>query len=284
MKTILCATDFSENATQAARFGYELARHLNAKVVLCTAITIPIVVPQTGLELWPMEERVVITDDSELDLKRLKNDLERGSYAHTYQPKMECLCKVGALNEVISSINDQQKIDLVVMGTHEGGAFSRLLMGDHSRDLINDGGIPVLLVPKGNSVKNIKKIAFASELKHLGKDLDAIYQLISLARPLHAEILLVHIQNKNEEVAAHEKAFAAFTTELSNKSDYPLIYHRILKNKSVDEGLNWLCTNGQVDMLAMVHGKHHLLSKLLNKSHTMKMASHTQVPLLVFPA
>ncbi|MEO5911545.1 MAG: universal stress protein [Pelobium sp.] len=284
MKTILLATDFSKNATHAAQYGYELARHLNSKVLLCTAFTIPIVAPQTGMEVLTVEKQEAITDDSELNLKKLKNDLERGSYIHSYQPKMECLSKIGALNEVISSIHDQQKIDLVVMGTHKGGTFSRLLLGDHSRDLINQGITPVLLVPQGKTVKDIKKIAFTTELKHLEKDLDAIYQLVRLARPLHAEILLVHIQKEDEELPENEKALATFTTELSNKSNYPLIYYRILKIKSVDEGLNWLCTNGQVDMLVMVHGKHHLLSKLLNKSHTLKMANHTQVPLLVFPA
>lgn len=283
MKTILLATDFSENAKHAAFFGYELARHLNAKVVISTAVSMPIVVPQTGMEIWPMEQQIVVTEHSELDLKRLKNDLENSSYEHSYKPKIECFCKVGQLNEVISSINDQQKIDLVVMGTHKGGAFTRLLSGDHSRDLINNGGIPTLLVPKGNSLKNIKKIAFASELKDIEKDLESIYQIINMARPIHAEILLVHIQKGNEEAPENEKALKEFTTELSNKSNYPLIYYRILKNKSVDEGLNWLCSNGQVDMLAMVHGKHHLLAKILNKSHTIKMAEHIKVPLLVFP-
>jgi nucleotide-binding universal stress UspA family protein len=283
MKTILLATDFSENAKHAAFFGYDLAKHLNAKVAIATAIAVPIVVPQTGMELWPMEQQIVVTEHSELDLKRLKNDLENGSYEHSYKPKVECLCKVGPLNDVISDINDQQKIDLVVMGTHKGGAFTRLLSGDHSREFINNGGIPMLLVPKGNSLKSIKKIAFATELKHLENDLESIYQIINIARPLHAEILLVHIQKGDEEVPENEKAFKEFTTELSNKSNYPLIYYKILKNKSVDEGLNWLCANGKVDMLAMVHGKHHLISKLLNKSHTIKMAEHIKLPLLIFP-
>jgi hypothetical protein len=44
-----------------------------------------------------------------------------------------------------------------------------------------------------------------------------------------------------------------------------------------------VCPNSKVDMQAMVHGKHHLISKLLNKSHTIKMAEHIKLPLMIFP-
>jgi nucleotide-binding universal stress UspA family protein len=229
MKTILLATDFSENANHAAFFGYDLAKHLHAKVAIATAIAVPIVVPESRMELRPIGQQITVIEHYELDLKRLKNDLKNGSYEHSYKPKVESLCKVGPLNDVISDINDQQKIDLVVMGTDKGGAFTRLLSGHHSREFINNWGIPMLLVPKSNSLKSIKKIAFATELKHLENDLESIYQIIDTARPLHAEILMVHTQKCDEEVPENEKAFKEFTAELSNKSIYPLIYYKILE-------------------------------------------------------
>lgn len=283
METLVLTTDFSENSKQAARFGYELARHLNAKVLLLNALTIPIILPQLGLEIWPEEDLISLTNECETRLKRLKSDLENGAYEHTYKPKVQCICKVGLFTDVVSSLKKEHKVDLLVLGAHDGGVLSRLLIGDHTRELINRTEKPALIVPKGSVLKKIEKIAFAAEMKHLDKDFDTVCQLINLARPLHAAVLIAHILKDGEDVTHHEKALKEFISNLSNKANYPLIYYRIIRSTTVEEGLNWLCINGQVDMLAMVHGKYRFFETLYRKSHTVRMANRIEIPLLVFP-
>lgn len=283
METLLLATDFSENSRQAARFGYELARHLNAKVLLLNAIAIPVVTSQPGLEIWPLEDWSSLTNECETRLKRLKSDLENETYEHSYRPKVQCICKVGLFGDVVNNLHEEQKIDLMVLGAHEGGMLSRLLIGDHTKELINGTEKPALIVPKGSQLKKVKKIAFATELKHLDKDFDKVCQLIRIARPLHAEVLITHVLKDSDDVALHEKALKEFVLHLSGKANYALIYYRTVRSASVGEGLNWLCENGQVDMLAMVHGKHRFLDTFFKNSHTVTMANRIQIPLLVFP-
>jgi nucleotide-binding universal stress UspA family protein len=51
----------------------------------------------------------------------------------------------------------------------------------------------------------------------------------------------------------------------------------------VDDGLEWLAEHGLVDMLAIVHRHFNIIDRLFVSSHTKHIASHSQLPLLVFP-
>ena len=45
MKTVVIATDFSDNAKHAAEYGYALATQFKADIVLCNAFIVPAEVP-----------------------------------------------------------------------------------------------------------------------------------------------------------------------------------------------------------------------------------------------
>jgi len=114
--------------------------------------------------------------------------------------------------------------------------------------------------------------------------LDHIYALVPLARAFNAEILLTHVYDEADTDQIFQKQIKPFLAELADKANYPHIYYRIVKNNKTEAGLNWLCLHGQVDMLAMVHRPHNFFDGLINGSHTKKMASQINVPLLVYPA
>ena len=110
------------------------------------------------------------------------------------------------------------------------------------------------------------------------------YSLIPLAKLLNAEILVIHIQDEKKQSATFKKWLDEFLIEISNKANYPGIYYRIVKKINTEYGLDWLCENGQVDMLAMLHRPKGFLANLVSGSHTQKMANHIKIPLLVIPA
>jgi nucleotide-binding universal stress UspA family protein len=284
MKTILIPTDFSENANHAAEYGYHLARQIKADVILCNAMIIPAEVPQAGVMIWPMEEYNVLMEDSRQELKHLKKHLEKTGEDEGLKPEINCIHEAGIVGDVINSVISQNKIDLVVIGTHGSKGISQFILGDHSHDMINSTGKPLLIVPPGADFKPIKKIAFATDLAQLDNNLKAIYALISLAKMLNAEILLTHVFNEKSNSSKLQKWFTDLLTELSNNADYPYIYYRQIKNSNPEAGLDWLCEHGQIDMLAMLHRPHGFFDNIMKGSHTQKMASHIGIPLLVFPA
>ncbi len=283
MKTFLVASDFSSNARNAAIFAYQLAKPMKADIILCNAVVVTSEVPIASAMVWSVEECENLIDSSLHELKQLKSSLELGDTSKTFKPAITCINDSGTLSDIIEEVVKSQKIALTIIGTHGSSGLNQFILGNHSRELINHTRIPLLIVPAETKTNHIRKIAFAADFKKPERDLTSIYALIEFARPLEAEILLTYVCDTDFESPEFQHWIQEFMTELSNKANYPHIYYRIIRNKQVILGLDWLCLHGQVDMLAMVHRSKTFMENLFRGSNTQKMAQHIPVPLLVFP-
>jgi nucleotide-binding universal stress UspA family protein len=56
------------------------------------------------------------------------------------------LWKVGHAGECISTLADQEKFDMVVMGSHGHGSLVKLVMGSVATEVLAHCKVPVLLV------------------------------------------------------------------------------------------------------------------------------------------
>ncbi|WP_183578057.1 universal stress protein [Mucilaginibacter sp. X5P1] len=278
MKKFLFPTDFSANAKHALNYGYSLAKQVKANMIICNAIIEPAEIPQAGLVSWPMEESDLLQDDSNSELKRLKEQMENKEETISFNPSITCISEAGTVTDMINRVGYQNDVGLVIIGTHGSSGLSTLLLGDHSREIIDEINKPLLLVPPVAKIKPVKKIAFATDFKDPVKDMEGIHILITLARPLNAEILITNIFDEDEHAADW------LINELANKANYPHIYYRMVKAYHPVSGLDWLCEHGDIDMLAMVHRSHNFIDSLFRGSQTQKMANHIAIPLLVFPA
>jgi len=54
--------------------------------------------------------------------------------------------EVGPPGEVIARIAEEDKYDLIIMGTHGHGALGRLVMGSVSTQVLANCGVPVMLI------------------------------------------------------------------------------------------------------------------------------------------
>lgn len=283
MKNVLIATDFSPQASHAAEYGYSLAKQLRANILLCNALIVPAEIPHAGLVIWPMEEEDDLQEDSTAELQRLKAHLELNDHTDKFRPAITYINDVGTVPDVINAqVTD--KTNLIVMSTHCGNLLGTLLVGDHTKGMIDSTPQLLLLVPPAAQLKPVKKIAFATDFKNLDENVEAIYQLIPMAKMLNAEILITHVHHHNEQSPALLEWLKEFLVELSNCAGYANIYYRIIENTNTEEGLDWLCAHGDIDMLAMLHGKYDFIDRILHSSHTQKMADHIQIPLLVIPS
>ena len=283
MKDVLIATDFSENARHAARYGYKLAKQLKVNVVLCNAFVVPAEILQAGAIVWPQYEYDDLIKDYRHSLNELKGQLATEDTEGQYHPTIHCISEVGTVQSVLTQHALSKNIGLTIMGTHGSSGLSTLLLGNHSRTMVEQAAVPLLLVPYCAAIGIPKKVAFATDFSDLDKDLAAIYSLIPMLKVLNAELLITHVHDSKQQTHRLKKFVDSFLVDISNKADYPNIYYRIVRNRTPELGLDWLCEHGQVDMLAMVHRKHSLLSTIITGSHTQKMAVHTHVPLLVLP-
>jgi nucleotide-binding universal stress UspA family protein len=277
------ATDFSANAKHAVDYGYKLAEQMQANMVLCNAFIVPAEVPDAGFVSWPMYEYEEMLKDSEDELKALRTRLEEENEDAIFKPAIHCANDVGTLPDVINEIVEQKNVLLSVMATHGGNTLSDLLIGNHSRRMIDETTIPLLLVPCNAEIRAVKKVAFATDFAQPERDLQIIYKLINLIRPLNAELLITHIENAVTEKPDFKNWLNKFLVDLSNKADYSHIYYRLVKSNTPERGLEWLTEYGHVDILAMVHRGQGVFARMFKGSHTQNMANQLRIPLLVLP-
>lgn len=283
MKTIVLATDFSDSSKDAARYGFALACAIRAKVIIVNAMIIAAELPQSIMVSWTDEEFNELLHDYETALQSFKTELEAQVKPGSFCSPLACVNDVGRLTNVIRKVNAENKADVVVIGTHHGGLLSRLLIGNHANQLMDSAIAPLLIVKPGTAFHAVRKIAFASDFNNPTQDFEIIYRLITIAKPLNAEVLLTHVSNQSEMAENLRKTLSDYLTELSNKADYPNIYYRLIRNDRTDEGLGWLCEHGQIDMLAMAHHSRNILAECFSNSYTKKMNDLSGLPLLVFP-
>ncbi len=288
MKTILVLTNFSAHAKHAAEYAFALAKKIKADLMLCNTFLVPTEMPMAGLSVWPQEEYSILSEGSSFELKLLKEHLQHHADIEQdtsgFQPDITISSTNGNISDLAGGMFPGADIQLIVAGTHDRDGLSDLMLGNNTDKMIDHLDFPLLLVPPTAVYKPLNKIAFAADLVDVGKDEKALYQLVNLAKPLNAEILVTHVYNEKNNKLDFEKQIKTLLTNISNKANYAHIYSRVVDEENPETGLNWLCENGHIDMLAMVHQEHNFFGKLFTKSHTQKMASHIAIPLLIIPA
>lgn len=280
MKTLLIATDLSENAQHVATYGYRLAQQLKARILLCHVMNIPSEIPQNGMVAWPVDIYDDMLHDSDSELAKLKCRLIAEGDVIQYQPEVICIHEGGFVTDVVNAEAQANQADIILIGTHGNDALTTLMIGNHSRKMIEATTRPLLLVPVGVTAKPIRKIAFGSDFKQPAKDIEVINQLVDLARSLGAELILAHIDDGHDD-PEYTAIVKKLLMELIAKNDHQKVSYEVVKSDHVENGLDWFVRHAHVDIIALAHREHGFFNQLFNGSHTQKASTKMPVPLLV---
>ena len=146
ISTILVPSDGSKTAQKAAAYAVDLAKQLNASMVVLTIIDQRSIIAQTV----PISETVRHTIEPIEDYLReaaegyvgeIKNLCDKSGVA------AEISIKRGHPVEEIVKEAKRSKADLIVMGSHGRSALSATVLGSVSYGVIhNDKKIPILIV------------------------------------------------------------------------------------------------------------------------------------------
>lgn len=282
MKTLLLLTDFSTGGNHAAEYGYNLAKALNADVILCNAVTIPAQLSEVGDIDWPLSGYDGVIDDSDEELKKLKKHFEHTDRSPGFHPQISTVNQTGRLADVVENMMNICSADMVVMGTHRKG-IAHFLLDNNCRNMINATTCPLLLIPPHTVFRDFGKIAFATNLEYPQQDFEDICRLIRIARLFGSDILLTHIHPVHSQNVDHQYIVDELLAGIFNKANYPNIFYRSIENAHTGTGLNLFCEDQQIGLLVMVHRPHDFLDIILKGSHTQKMAANIAIPLLVLP-
>ncbi|MGE5894310.1 MAG: universal stress protein [bacterium] len=141
IKKILCPTDFMEGSRQAVQYAVDLAKKYNARLYL--------------LHVMHDLEKATGWYVPHITVEELYKDIEAGAkkeldklYAEELRGFTSVEHKIvkGIPFEEIIKFTDDNKIDLIVMGTHGRKGLDRIIFGSTAERVVKNSKVPVLTV------------------------------------------------------------------------------------------------------------------------------------------
>jgi nucleotide-binding universal stress UspA family protein len=160
MKKILVPCDFSDSAVQAFIFALQIAQQSKGEIILLHVVELPVL---RGTMLVPtlyFEENFLkdMKVSAEKNFKELKAKWTNDGI------KVRSLIAQGPTTKTITRIAEENKVDLIVMGTQGATGFKEFLVGSNTEKVVRFSPLPVLAVRKSHELSHIKNIVFPTTL------------------------------------------------------------------------------------------------------------------------
>ncbi|MCG8638026.1 MAG: universal stress protein [Desulfobacterales bacterium] len=154
IKTILYATDLSENARHAFSYAADLADKYSAAITILYVMepfnqTMEVQVSEmVGPEKWrelKEEKKAYLSRQIENRLQEFCREME-AAYDSCRLLAEDIRIEKGSPHEVILEVSDSIEADLIVMGTHGYNILKDAFIGGTARKVVRASRIPVLTV------------------------------------------------------------------------------------------------------------------------------------------
>ncbi|GAA4746298.1 universal stress protein [Flavisolibacter ginsenosidimutans] len=270
MKKIFIATDFSPASHTAAVYGMQLARAMQAAVILFSAYEVS---HPTGA-LNVQASRLAAMEETK---KRLADEADRLVAGNGGQ--LEIVCEEGVPAAAILAVAKEKSADLLVVGMTGGGNRLKKLFGSTATSLVNHLKMPLIVVPAGANFTSPKNVLYVSDV-FLDTIISGIDQMKWLTDFFGTKLFVVRVvKNSYEEVLESVNTPQNLRKELKAMKasfSFPV-------NENIADGLEEFISEQTVDLMVMVPHKHEWLERLFVKSKTEDTAFHTHTPILMLP-
>jgi nucleotide-binding universal stress UspA family protein len=279
MKKILVPTDFSPCARIATDVAVDMAKRLNAEIILLH------VIDQPTSSSFNVEGEVNYDGDWEDKLFTLKMiQKSKGQLAEVAEHiersgiivKQEL--RLGNPFHGIHTLVAEHRVDLVIMGTEGHSRLERMIIGSNTEKVIRHSHCPVLTVNKKPSNLDFRNIVFATSLMKEEESFVAV--LIALQQTYDAMLHIVWINSLQlfQPDNTVKRAMQEFVSRLGIKK-YTL---NVFSDYSVEEGVTHFADSINADMIAMAtHGRTGF-AHVIAGSLAEDVAVHARRPVLTY--
>ncbi|MDB5192149.1 MAG: UspA protein [Segetibacter sp.] len=274
MKTIIVATDFSDNSKNAINYAGSLAACSQAKIILFNAFQLTVHASNSLITPKGVDKLV------ELNAKKLKKiALET---TEKYGVSVEITTKSSIVTEALEELVTQSKADLVVLGMHSNDWIDKVL-GNTATALIRKAKYPILIVPENATFENINKIIFAHDPNVLLMP-DNLCLIKDLAENFKAEVEILHVDTKKSRLLEEKLSVKKVNTIVEVALSEVDHYYKGIEEEHVAVGIDKEIGESHANLLVMVPHKCNSWRSFLNTSNTRTMALRTHIPLLILPS
>ena len=275
MKKILIPVDFSACSLNAIHYAIQLYRNEALELLLFNAYPLAqgLDIPEHYLHMkredWEKQATAEFEEiKAKIEAAALKSDL---TFSYILAPG-------SFVPELIYSAQ-QEKVDGIVMGTEGAQGLKKLIEGTHTSKVVTHVDCPVMVVPENYRFRGLHTLVYATD--YHDQDVEALKQVVELARSSHARLLVLHIEPNPGSIRAVEN-LSWFEERIRPELDYELMYFEWLDEPNVQEALDNYLWDEQADMLVMLMKNRSWMDRVFYPSQTKAMTFRTQIPLWTF--
>jgi len=271
MKTIIVSTDFSPAATNAMNYAVDMAKTIDASVLLLHVYQVPVSYTEVPVVLVSVED---LRKNAEAEMEVLKKNIENNTSGKV---KVYTEIKMGDVVDELNDLCNNTHPFAVVMGTKGHSAFERALFGSNTLTAIKKLHCPVICVPPGKQFGNgIKKIGLACDFREVLESTPT-HAIKELVKEFNGELHVLNIDYDNRQFVSEtpEQSMLLHTMLEELKPQYHFIQHM-----DVEDGINEFAEENNLDLVIAIPKKHKLLEGLFKKSSTKQLVFESHVPVM----
>lgn len=271
MKTIIIPTDYSPGATNALHYGIEMAKAVDAGILLLHVYNIPVSYSDVPLILVSVEDLKKNAEEKLAELKKEVEHITSGSL------NLRTEARLGNLTDELEDICNKVRPFAVVMGNKGTTGIEKILFGSNTLGVIRHITWPVICVPPGKTFgTGIKKIGFACDFRDVVKTTPA-QSIKEFVKEFNAELHVLNIDHHNRQFKAdaREESQLLHTMLEDANPEYHFIEH-----KDIEDGINEFAEKNNLDVVISIPKKHKLLEGLFKTSSIKQLVFQSHIPVM----
>jgi nucleotide-binding universal stress UspA family protein len=252
-------------------FAAEMARNINASLMLLHVYQIPVSVTEVPIVTVSTEE---LRKDVEAKLHELKETVTHNTSGKI---KIYAESRMGDVLNEIEGVCEHVKPFAVIMGTKGASGVEKILFGSVTLTAIRHLVWPVIVVPPGKKYgKGIKKIGFACDFDKV-VETTPVQFIKNMVKEFGAELHVLNVdhENKHFKPDTPEESLMLHTLLEELRPSYHFI-----NNEDIEDGINEFADKNNIDLLITIPKKHKLLDNLFKPSSTKQLVTQSHVPVM----
>ncbi|MFY7670233.1 universal stress protein [Tenacibaculum sp. MEBiC06402] len=273
MKNILIPTDFSKNATDAAKYTLNLFENEKCKFYHLHSVDVEV----SRLNNLTHKFTQSIREEALIKLNKLKSYFTITDTK--FKNRQKTILSFSNLVDAVKNNTKKHNIDLVVMGTKGMTSLRKMFFGSNAVNVLNKTeDCATLIVPDEMEFKTIHKIGFPTDLKSISPKV--IEEMKFLAKLHNATILIMHIMDAENLSEDQRDNLEKLKKEFEGVDYY---FHIMPMYDKIAEEILDFVEDAEIDLLAITKNEHGFFEKIFREPVVEKLGHKITIPLMVVP-
>lgn len=151
MKKVLIAIDYNPTAQNIAKKGYDLAKSMNAQVILLHVVAD--YTYYSSLDYSPImgfdsfSNLGVLQTNTIVDLQNAAHDYLDKTKGYLEDSSIQTIVKDGDFGQAIVDAAKELDVDVIVLGSHSRRGLEKILMGSVAEKVLRNSPVPLFIIP-----------------------------------------------------------------------------------------------------------------------------------------